>query len=130
MIPPKLRSLNVQSIRFQCIQQVFSAVGQSAGGVSGSDESKGSVVGWIPEGDQGVLEGVEPIGHSVVFVAIEVGVPQEPMDDLCTHQIDNINANLSPINSFHPRRLVSITLIKDSLTSMTFSNSLIPLLSY
>lgn len=86
MIPPQLGSLNIQSIRFEGIQQVFSAVGEGGGRVSGADESEGPPVDWVLESDKSVLERVEPIGHSVVDVAIEIGVSQEPMDHLSTHQ--------------------------------------------
>jgi hypothetical protein len=86
VIPPGLGSLDIQGVWLQGIQEVFGAVSQGGGRVGAADEGKGAIVCWVVKGDQGILEGIEPVGHSVVGVAIEVGVPQEPMDHLSTHQ--------------------------------------------
>ena len=86
MIPPGLGSLDIQGVWLQGIQEVFGAVSQGGGRVAAADEGKGALVCWVVQGDQGILDGIDPVGPSVVGVAIEVGVPQEPMDHLSTHQ--------------------------------------------
>lgn len=85
-MPPGLGSLHIQGVWLQAIQEVFGAVGEGGGRVGASDEGKGAIVCWVAKGDQSILEGTESVGHSVVVVTIEVGVPQEPMDHLGTHQ--------------------------------------------
>lgn len=59
-------------------------MGQRGRGVGGPDQSEGAVVLGILEGDKSVLEGVEPIGHSVVDIAIDVSISDEAVEDLGT----------------------------------------------
>ena len=57
-------------------------MGESGGWVGGADESESTVVLGVFEGNESVFEGVESVGDSIVNVAIDVGVPDETMDNL------------------------------------------------
>lgn len=63
-------------------------MGEGCRGIGGADESEGSIVGGIFEGEASVSKGREPVGHSVVDVTIDIGVSNEAMDHFsATHQI-------------------------------------------
>lgn len=55
---------------------------EGGGGVGGSDEVEGALSGGIFEGDEGVVEGVEAVGYSIMDVAVEVGGAYKSMNNL------------------------------------------------
>lgn len=109
---------------------------QSSGRVGSADKSEGSSMFGVIECGDGIFEGIESISHSVVDVALNVGVSDKSMDDLCaTHQIiiSNTKPQLSSpyipaYKSSHPFLLL-MTLIKDSFTSIILFRSNISLFS-
>lgn len=75
---------------------------EGVGGVGGADEGEGAIVLGVLESEEGVLEGVEAVGNSVVDIAIDVGVSDKLVDNFSrTHLITISNTSLShhPINS-------------------------------
>ena len=62
-------------------------MGQCSGGVGSADESESSVMFGILQYGHCVFEWVVSVGHSVVNVALDVGVSDESVDDLRAHQI-------------------------------------------
>lgn len=49
--------------------------------------------GWIGECRDGIIEGIEAIGYSVMYVAINVGISKESVDNLSAAAHKLINAN-------------------------------------
>ena len=88
MLPPVPRGLDIDSIGSKLFESVFSSMSKSVRGVCGSNESQGSILLGILEGDKGILEGVEAVGNSVVDIAVDISVSDELVDNFCcTHLI-------------------------------------------
>jgi len=85
--------LNVNCIGLQFLKKKTCAVSESGGRVGAADECESALCGWIGECGDGIIEGVEAIGDSVVYVAINVGISKESVDNLsaATHKLINAN---------------------------------------
>ena len=99
---------------------------QSSGGVGSADESEGSAIFGICECGDCVFEGIEPISHSVVDVALDVGVSDKSVDDLsATHQIIISNTSCTQ----HQLICKHINHITPSCCLLRLSGITLPLLS-
>jgi len=54
--------------------------------------------GWIGESRDGIIEGVETVGYSVMYVAINVGISKESVNNLSAAAHNLINANTQQNN--------------------------------
>ena len=88
MLPPVPGGLDIDGVRSKFLNSVFGAMGKSVGGIGGPNECECTILLGILEGDEGVLEGIESVGNSVIYIAIDIGISDEPMNNFsCTHLI-------------------------------------------
>ena len=94
MLPPIPGCLYVDGIGSERVEDLAGAMREGVGGVGGADEGEGALVLGVLEGEEGVLEGIEAVGNSVVDIAIDVGVSDKLVDNFSrTHLITISNTN-------------------------------------
>ena len=81
---------------------------ESVGRVGGSNESESTIIFGVIECDKGIFKGIESVGHSVIDIAIEVGVSDKPMNNFsCTHLITISNYKNTNIIAYHIIHIIS-----------------------
>lgn len=73
-VGPGFGGLHIDGIRLDFVDEVLGSVGQSSGGVSGTDQVEFSVGGWVLENLEGVFKGAGSGPNTGFDVGFEVRV--------------------------------------------------------
>ena len=86
LMPPFLGSLNINSGRFDLLNEFFCAIGKSGGRVGGPDQKEFSIVFGVFQDWKGVGKWIAAVSNAVGDWAVDIGLPKETMDDFGGHE--------------------------------------------
>ena len=91
IVPPVGRGLDVESVWFELLEELFGPVGEGGGGIGGAYEGEGALMFGICEYGECIFEGIESISHTIINIAIDVWGSNKSMEDLsASHSLFNI----------------------------------------
>ena len=74
IVPPVGRGLDVESVWFELLEELFGPVGEGGGGIGGAYEGEGALMFGICEYGECIFEGIESIIHTIINISIDLNL--------------------------------------------------------